>query len=91
MPNAVPPSELATLLSESPRLQASFLQLDPSHRDALLAFVVAPVESSVRSRRAALAALSLFALARDLPLDSPCALLAAQDLARTSARVRRVG
>ncbi len=65
----VVPVELRTLFDESPKMKASFYRLSDRDRRGFLRYIEEPKSVLTRERRAAMVALSLMGLARDLRDD----------------------
>jgi len=63
------PQQLSTLFEESPRMNASFWRLDERDRRGFVRYIDEATSSPMRERRAAIVAMSLMGLAKDLPHD----------------------
>lgn len=63
------PAELQVLLDESPKMNASFARLSERDRVGFLRYIEEPLSVLTRERRAAIVAMSLIGLARDLRED----------------------
>ena len=68
-PPVVIPAELSALLEESPKMNASFARLTDRDRVGFLRYIEEPKSVLTRERRAAIVAMSLIGLARDLRDD----------------------
>jgi len=63
------PSELVALFEESAKVRASFFRLVDRDRRGFVRFIEEGRSAPTRERRAAIVAMSLIGLARDLPDD----------------------
>ena len=64
------PLELGSLFEESAKVKASFGRLDDRDRQGFVRYIEEARTPATRERRAAIVAMSLIGLARDLPDDA---------------------
>jgi uncharacterized protein YdeI (YjbR/CyaY-like superfamily) len=69
VPALVVPAELRALFEESAKMKASFLRLSERDRRGFVRYIDEPRSTMTRERRAAVVAMSLMGLARDLRDD----------------------
>jgi uncharacterized protein YdeI (YjbR/CyaY-like superfamily) len=68
-PTLAVPEELRALFDESPKMKASFWRLTDRDRRGFVRYIDEPKSVMTRERRAAIVAMSLMGLARDLRDD----------------------
>jgi len=73
VPTVVLPAELRALFEESSRMKASFMRLPERDRRGFVRYIDEPRSVMSRERRAAVVAMSLMGLARDLADDGTAA------------------
>lgn len=66
VPSEVLPSELLSLFAESAKVKASFFRLPERDRRGFVSYIEEATSPSTRERRAAIIAMSLIGLARDI-------------------------
>jgi len=69
VPTLVLPAELRALFEESAKMKASFMRLPERDRSGFVRYIAEPRSVMTRERRAAVVAMSLMGLARDLRDD----------------------
>ncbi len=69
VPTLVVPVELRALFEDSPKMKASFWRLTDRDRKGFVRYIDEPRSVMTRERRAAIVAMSLMGLARDLRDD----------------------